>query len=151
MVKPVVMTIVLAALAGGNAGPGAQLPPLKAVMQEKADNAERLLRPLVLGDVIGIERYAQRLGRVTYTEVASWQSRPEPAYVEQAHAYVEAVQDLLEASEARNVRQASAAYSRLIASCVNCHQLVRAARGVSAPVLASPVVVTLLQEEEERP
>jgi hypothetical protein len=44
---------------------GAQSPALKAVMQEKARNAQGLLTPLVLADFSGIERYATRLCRRT--------------------------------------------------------------------------------------
>jgi hypothetical protein len=119
------------------------MPPLTAVMQEKADNAQRLLKPVVLGDLQGIDYYAERLGRLTYTEVSSWQDRPDSKYIAQANAFMEAVQNLREAARVRDVKQAAAAYTGLISSCVNCHQLVRAGRSVSlippAPVINPPV------------
>jgi hypothetical protein len=121
----------------------AQMPPLTFVMQEKAQNAERLLKPIVLGDMVGIDRYAERLGRLTYTEVSSWQDRPDTKYIAQANAFIDAVQQLREATRARDVKHASAAYTGLISSCVNCHQLVQAGRSVSltppAPVIDPPV------------
>ena len=59
----------------------AQAPTLTAVMNEKAANAQRLVRPLVTGDFAGIDHFAERLARLTYTEIASWQARPEPLYL----------------------------------------------------------------------
>jgi len=109
----------------------AQPRQMKTVMQEKAQNAEGLLTPLVLGDFAGIERYATRLGRLTDTEVASWQAQPDTDYQKQALAFLAAIEELGRASDTRDLAQASAAYASLISSCVNCHQLVRAGRSVS--------------------
>jgi hypothetical protein len=121
------------------ARPAAQVPSLSAVMQEKADNAQALLRPLVLGDFARIAEYAERLGRLTYTEVGSWQARPDTTYLTHANAFVEAVRDLREAARVRDVQRASAAYGALVSSCASCHQLVRKGRSVSltpsAPLL----------------
>ena len=69
-----VMALAVVIAATAPASPRAQAPSLRAVMQEKAQNAQSLLNPLVLRDFAGIERYATRLGRRTYTEVASWQA-----------------------------------------------------------------------------
>ena len=137
-------TIALAAMVAAIQVPSsAQMPPLTAVMQEKAQNAERLLKPVVLGDFVGIDRYTERLGRLTYTEVSSWQDRSDSRYIAQANAFIDAVQQLREATRARDVKRASAAYTGLISSCVNCHQLVQAGRSVSlippAPVINPPV------------
>lgn len=119
--------------------PRAQSPSLKAVMQEKAQNAQGLLKPLVLGDFAGIERYAHRLARLTYTEVVSWQAQPNSEYQQQATAFLQAIEDLGQAAESRDVKRASTAYAGLVSSCVNCHQLVKVGRSVSltppAPVL----------------
>jgi hypothetical protein len=138
-----VVVIAVAIVAAIQTYSGAQVPPLTTVMQEKAENAQRLLKPIVLADFAGIEQYATRLGRLTYTEVSSWQDRPDSKYLAQANAFMQAVQDLREASRVRDARQASAAYTGLISSCVNCHQLVRAGRSVSlippAPVVIPPV------------
>ncbi len=119
--------------------PRAQSPPLKAVMQEKVQNAQDLLKPLVLGDFAGIERYATRLGRLTYTEVASWQASPSSEYRQQASAFLQAIEDLGQAAEARDVKRASIAYANLVSSCVSCHQLVKAGRSASV-VPAAPVL-----------
>jgi hypothetical protein len=113
---------------------GAQSPPLKTVMQEKAQNAQGLLKPLVLGDFTGIERYATRLGHLTFTEVASWQADPNPEYVVQARAFLQAIEDIGQAADARNLTRATSAYADLVSSCVNCHKLVRGRQ----PVLLTP-------------
>lgn len=135
------MLCVVTAVAIGSASPGAQPRPMKTVMQEKAQNAQGLLTPLVLGDFAGIERYATRLGHLTYAEVASWQAQPDTDYQKQALAFLAAIEDLGKAADQRDLAQASTAYASLISSCVNCHQLVRADHSVSLtpppPVLDS--------------
>ena len=143
MLKHITVVAAAVIVAAVQTSSGAQMPPLTTVMQEKADNAQRLLKPIVLADFAGIEQYAARLGRLTYTEVSSWQDRPDSRYLAQANAFMRAVQDLREASRIRDARKASAAYTGLISSCVNCHQLVQAGRSVSlippAPVINPPV------------
>ena len=134
-----VTVLAVAMTAMAPASPRAQSPSLKAVMQEKAQNAQGLLKPLVLGDFAGVELYASRLGRLTYTEVASWQANPNPEYHQQAAAFLQAIEDLGQAAEARDVMQTSTVYASLVSSCVNCHQLVKERQSVSltppAPVL----------------
>lgn len=109
----------------------AQVPPLTRVMNEKADNAQRMLRPLVIADFAAADRYAERLGRLTYTEVASWQGSADTDYLAQATAFVRAVQDLRTAFRQQDVSEASLAYAALIDSCVRCHQHLRGRRAVS--------------------
>lgn len=122
----------------------AQSPPLRTVMQEKVRDTQGLLRPLVLGDFAGIEAYATRLGRLTYTEVASWQANPNSEYQDRAYAFLNAIEELGQAAHARDLSRASAAYAGLVSSCVNCHQQLkgrqsvalspdRAVQGTSAP------------------
>jgi hypothetical protein len=132
-------TILLAAmlLLAAGSRPSAQLPSLADVMRDKADNAQKLLRPLVLADFTGINTYADRLGRITYTEVASWQRRGDPEYVKQANAFLAAVRDLREASGRRDAEAAGRAYSRLVSSCIGCHQETRASRSASIAVPSS--------------
>jgi hypothetical protein len=124
--------------------PRAQSSSLKAVMQDKAQNTQALLNPLVLGDFRGMERYVAQLSRLTYTEVASWQAQPNSQYQQQASAFLAAIEDLGQATEARDAKHAATAYANLVSSCVNCHQLVKARQSVTltppAPVLDSNVL-----------
>ena len=139
-----VVVLAVAITATTPVSPRAQSPLLKVVMQEKAQNAQALLKPLVLGDFAGIERYASRLGRLTYTEVASWQANPNSEYQKQATAFLRAIEDLGQAAEARDVKRASTAYGSLVSSCVNCHQLVKARQSASLapsePFLERPLL-----------
>jgi hypothetical protein len=110
-------------------------------MNQKADSAQQLLRPLVTGDFVVLDRYAERLGRLTYTEVASWQAHPESEYIRQATAFVAAVRGLREAARRRDLQEASVQHAALIASCVQCHRQVLHARSLSLKVPGSAVVV----------
>lgn len=142
MVRRVTSIAIAAAFALTAAHGLAQVPPLTRVMNEKAENAQRILRPLVIGDFVGIESYAERLGRLTYTEIGAWQGSADTEYLAQATAFVHAVQDLRTASRDRDLSGASSAYAALIDSCVQCHRRVRGQRGVSlappAPTLDVP-------------
>ena len=146
-----VLAVVIAVTppADPRANPRAQTPPLKTVMQEKAQNAQSLLKPLVLGDFAGIERYATLLGRLTFTEVASWQGQPNSQYLQQASAFLRAIEDLGLAAEARDVKRASAAYAQLVSSCVSCHQLVRA-RQLVRLMLPAPIIDPDMPGESRR-
>ena len=121
----------------------AQSPSLTAVMNEKVENAQRLVRPLVTADFAGVDFFAERLARLTSTEIASWQARPEPEYLKQANKFVEAVQQLRKASRGRDTERATAAYANLLSSCAGCHRQVRAARSITLtpppPVITPPV------------
>lgn len=112
----------------------AQRPPLNVVMQQKAENAERLLRPVVLGDFAEIERLAGRFGYLTSTEIASWQSQPNSDYSRRASEFLEAIEDLGRAADARDANASARAYAALVASCVHCHQLV----GQKPPAALTP-------------
>ena len=126
--RKILVALTLAAIAPVVASPAPQWPSLTPVMNEKADNAQRVLRPLVIGDFVAVDYYAERLGRLTSTEIASWQARPEPAYLAQANAFVEAVQELRESARHRDVKRAAAGYTALVSSCVGCHQQGRIGR-----------------------
>jgi hypothetical protein len=138
MHRQVAVVTVFTWLASGMAV-SAQAPTLPTVMNQKADNAQRILRPLVIGDFVAVDVYAERLGRLTYTEIASWQARPDTDYIRQAMAFVKGVQQLRDAARQRNLENAASAYTALIDSCVQCHRLVRGARGVSLTVPAPTV------------
>ncbi len=109
----------------------AQSPTLKSVMATKVVNTEGLLKPLVTSDFAGLDRYAERLGRLSFAEVSSWQARPEADYLAQATAFVEAVRGLREAAAARDTNKASASYTRLVSSCLGCHRYVKQGRSAS--------------------
>lgn len=124
----------------GSAGPSAQSPTLKTEMREKLTNAQQLLGAVVTADYAGIDRYAERLSRISYTEVSSWQSAAQPDYVRQAELFLLSVKGLREAAASRDMASASAQYTTMVSSCVQCHANVRRSRAVSlSPDLRAPV------------
>ncbi len=80
----------------------AQSPSLQRVMQEKVENTERLLRPVVTADFALIDRYSERLSRISYTEVSSWYARAEPEYGHRATMFLDAVQRMRRAAVAKD-------------------------------------------------
>ena len=84
----------------------AQSPTLRTVMREKVENAERLLEPLVKGDFAELDKYVERLSRITYTEIGSWQRRPEGEYMRNATSFLNAMQGLKAAVRAKNLDRA---------------------------------------------
>lgn len=123
--------VVAAGLALAVCELSAQAPSLKSVMQGKVANTEALLRPLVVSDFALLDRYAERLGRITYTEISSWQARPEAGYSKQASNFIQAVQGLRAAAAAKDVGLAGENYIKLVSSCVECHRYARSARVAS--------------------
>ena len=76
--------MVLVILALGAMEPSAQSPALKAVMREKLNNTQQLLEAVITADYAAMERYTERLGRISYTEIASWQAVAQPDYAGQS-------------------------------------------------------------------
>jgi cytochrome c556 len=119
------MTVVLslALLAGHDAS--AQSPSLRSIMREKLTNTQQLLEGVVTANFTIVDKSADRLAQISYTEVASWQSKAEPEYLKQASAFVKAVQGIRKASADRNSGAVADEYSNLVNSCVSCHSYVR--------------------------
>jgi hypothetical protein len=114
------LTALVTAL--GAAAPSAQSPTLKSVMRAKAEDAEQLLRPLIAADFVALERSVERLSRLTYTEVGSWQARPDAAYLHQARLLVRGLQTLREGARGRNIDKAADGYTAVVSACVGCHK-----------------------------
>lgn len=116
---------VLTILALGTGGPSAQSLGLKPVMREKLENAQRLLAAVVTADYTGITRYTDRLGRITETEIASWQTVAQPEYTKQATLFLLSVNGLREAAAGKNIDAATLEYTTLVSSCIGCHRYVQ--------------------------
>jgi hypothetical protein len=126
-------------LLGAGWAPAAQSPTLKTVMRDKLANATALLEPLIARDFRQLAVHSENLSHITYTEIASWQSRPDPAYIKRAVAFLEAVKGLRTAIDRHDIERATAAYGALVTSCVRCHQQVGSRRGVTLPMPAPRV------------
>jgi hypothetical protein len=116
---------IVSALALTGDHPSAQAPSLRSVMREKLTNTQQLLEGVVTANFTIIDRSADRLGQLSYTEIGSWQANAQPEYLKQASAFVKAVQDLRRAAANRNSDAAANAYATLLNSCVSCHSFVR--------------------------
>ena len=109
----------------------AQNPTLRTAMRNKLAHAQQLLEAVVTSDYAAVGRSADALGRISETEVASWQAGARPEYVKQAMQFLRSVQALRVAAETGNGEAALAAYTALVSSCTHCHAQVRNFRGIS--------------------
>lgn len=108
----------------------AQNLTMKAAMRLKMDSAQVLLKAVVTGDYAAIARSADRLSRITDTEIASWQTPGRPEYTNQAMRFLMAVQTLRDAARSRDQRAAGTGYAALVSSCASCHATVTRTRVV---------------------
>lgn len=120
--------VLVVALALSSRDPLAQSTVLRPIMREKLANTQQLLEGVLTANFAMIERYGDRLGQITYTEVASWQANAEPEYLRNASAFLKAVQGIRAAAADHNAQRAAAEYTNLISACVACHTYVRASR-----------------------
>jgi hypothetical protein len=118
-------TTIVLALALGGPDSSAQSPNLRSIMREKLTNTQQLLEGVVTANFSIVDSSADRLARISYTEVASWQSNAEPEYLKQASAFVKAVQGMRKASADRNSAVVADEYTNLLNSCISCHSYVR--------------------------
>ena len=118
-------TTIVLALALGGPDSSAQSPNLRSIMREKLTNAQQLLEGVVTANFTIVDKSTDRLARISYTEVASWQSNAEPEYLKQASAFVKAVQGIRKASADRNSRIVADEYANLLNSCTSCHSYIR--------------------------
>jgi hypothetical protein len=92
-------------------------------MRDKLSHTQQLLEAIVTADFPAVDRHAERLSRISYAEIASWQANAQPDYVQQAVLFLSSVQGLREAAAKRNGDLALQEYTALISSCVRCHML----------------------------
>lgn len=112
----------------------AQVRTLKPIMREKLANTQQLLEGVVRGDFVLMNRFGDRLGEITFTEVASWQNSGLPEYLRHARSFLTAVDAFRTAVAATDHERAASAYSDIVASCTQCHVYVRVSRRASMPL-----------------
>jgi hypothetical protein len=116
------VVIVCAIVALSTGGPSGQSPGLKPIMREKLENTQRMLEAIVKQDFTAMRRHADSLGRITESEIASWQRVAQADYTKQALLFVLSVNGLREAAAGRNIDAAALEYTTLVSSCVGCHR-----------------------------
>ena len=104
----------------------AQLPRLSELMQQKLEHSQALLAAVVLGDHVGVERYANEL--MLISEASTWSPLQTPEYLHYASDFRESTSALIEEANARNLDGVSLAYMEMTLTCVQCHKHVRGAR-----------------------
>lgn len=109
----------------------AQNPLLKTAMRDKLVNTQRLLQAVVASDYAAVGRSADALGRISETEIASWQAAAHPEYINQAMRFISSVEGLRDAAARKDIDAALAEYTALVSSCTRCHTHVRRARVIS--------------------
>jgi hypothetical protein len=112
------LILVLSAVRGDTS---AQVPTMKTLMRQKLVESTRLLEAIVAVDYTGIGRSAAVLGRITETEIISWQLAARPEYAKQATYFVLSVRGLQDAAARNNLDAALSEYATLVSSCARCH------------------------------
>jgi sensor domain CHASE-containing protein len=122
------ISVVLGLVMSGD--PSAQSSNLRSIMKEKLLNTQQLLEGVVKADFTIVDKSTDRLARISYTEVASWQSNADAEYLKHASAFVNAVQGLRKGSVDRNSGVVAHEYTNLLNSCVSCHSYLRRVRAI---------------------
>jgi hypothetical protein len=95
-------------------------------MQEKLEHSQQILSAVVTSNWVNLERHGLELLRLT--EDPAWTAFTTPEYARYSGAFLQAVEDLVEAARRRDLETAPVAYVSLTMSCVQCHRHVGRAR-----------------------
>ena len=120
--------LVAVSIAGspGDGSPSSQGTRLRDVMQEKLEHSQQILSAVVTSNWVNLERHSLELLRLT--EDPAWTAFMTPEYARYSGAFLQAVEDLVEAARRRDLETAPVAYVSLTMSCVQCHRHVGRAR-----------------------
>lgn len=97
-----------------------------AWMKTKLELSRHILGGLTEGDFKVISDNAEGLNIATYLEALFRSERTD--YKQQIRLFEIANQELIRQAKAKNLFGATLAYNQLVASCVQCHQIVRDAK-----------------------
>jgi cytochrome c556 len=97
-----------------------------AWMKTKLELSRHILGGLTEGDFKEISDNAEGLNIATYLEALFGPERAD--YRQQIRLFEIANQELIRQAKAKNLYGATLAYNQLVASCVQCHQIVRDAK-----------------------
>ncbi|MGL4550592.1 MAG: hypothetical protein ACRC33_05350 [Gemmataceae bacterium] len=92
-------------------------------MAKKVEFSQKILAGLTKGDFEQVETAARDMYVVGYLE--KFDRTGMPAYRKQVKAFDAATKELISQAKAQDVAGATKAYTRLVVSCVECHQVVR--------------------------
>lgn len=95
-------------------------------MTKKLEFSQKILHGLTKGDCEMVRQNADEMIVVGYLE--SWDRASLPAYRKQLKAFENANKELVRQAERKNMNLATRAYTRLVISCIECHNVVRDAK-----------------------
>ena len=104
----------------------AQTVALNRVMRQKLVDAQSVLSAVVTSNWRELERSSRALAKAT--EDPAWMVLRAPEYTKQSEAFLNAVNDLVDAAARRDAEGAPLAYAALTMRCVQCHRYVARAR-----------------------
>jgi hypothetical protein len=92
-------------------------------MQQKLDEAQQLLRSVVLEEFDEIEEHANKLHSLA--EFQRWFVLPTPEYAQHSREFREAARAVGEAGKNEELDVATDAYTTMVRKCVQCHEYMR--------------------------
>jgi len=95
-------------------------------MTKKLEFSQKILAGLTKGDFDLIEQNAGEMYAVGYLE--KWDMADLPDYRRHVKTFDMLNKDLMRHAKDKDVKAATQTYTKLIASCVECHQVVRSAK-----------------------
>lgn len=96
-----------------------QGPGLSRVMREKLGHAQAILGAVIKSDWPTLDRESRALALAQRDP--AWAVLTAPQVLRQSDAFVDALQDLIEASARRDLEAAANAHVALTMTCVQCH------------------------------
>lgn len=105
--------LVAVSVAGssGDGSPSSQGTRVRNVMQEKLEHSQQILSAVVTSNWVNLERHGLELLRLT--EDPAWTAFTTPEYARYSGAFLQAVEDLVEAARRRDLETAPVAYVSL--------------------------------------
>jgi hypothetical protein len=103
-----------------------QTQQTERLMREKLGQSERLLAALVTSDWVALEGHGRALEALTGQP--GWDVLRLPEYARHTAAFQRAARAVITAAGERDQHTALAAYTGLVASCVECHSYIARAR-----------------------
>ena len=100
---------------------------VKEAMRQKVAYSQQVLVGITLEDYGLIANNAKKL--VELSNKTNWYSRQVPEYELFLNEFRRNAQELMKASEEKNLDAASRAYVQMTLSCVSCHQFIRKSSG----------------------
>ena len=111
---------------GGGKKGGKDSDKASVWMTKKLEFSQKILQGLTQGDFEMVRKNADAMVVVGYLE--SWDRAGMPEYKKQLKSFESANKELVRQAEKKNISAATRAYTQLVVSCIECHNVVRDAK-----------------------